>query len=141
MTAQMKDITDKQNVLLDDVLTLQAAVRTAVNERDWNALVTHIAALERATEAFTASEVEREAAFKSNSECDAETRAQFRALKAKLVRSQAENKALGDYISIMQGFVKGIVSDALPQSRNKVYGPNGAIVQSKPSSVVINTLY
>ena len=62
-------------------------------------------------------------------------------VRGKLVKSRTENKVLSEYINITKGFVQGIIDNALPQSRNKLYSRNGYIIQNQPESVVVNTLY
>ena len=64
----------------------------------------------------------------------------FTVLRGKLVKCRTENKALSDYISVTRNFVRKVIDNALPQTRNKVYTKSG-IVQKQPQSVVVNTLF
>ena len=59
-------------------------------------------------------------------------------MRAKLLKCKIENQALSKYVNITKNFIQGVVDNALPQSRNKVYSKNGKIVQPQPQSIVLN---
>jgi hypothetical protein len=137
----MEQLLDQENSLLDTILGKQAALRKTINNRNWNDLIDIISEINLLADCFKKVEFEREtlsAAFRFN---DFVVFSKLSEVRGKLVRSRSENKALCDYISITQGFVQGIIEDAVPQSRNKLYSRTGKIVHPQPSSVVVNTLY
>lgn len=137
----MEDFLDKENVLLDEILENQTVLRKVINERNWDELVKITATLEDLSERFSKIETARSAIASDESKLPQEIRDKLRSVRGKLVKSQAENKALGEYVSIMHGFVRGVIEEAVPQRRNKLYGSNGRILEPQPSSIVLNTLF
>lgn len=135
----MEQFLDKENKLLDEILECQCRLRAAVNERKWNELEDAVYVLGNLADQFEKTENER-SKLPSSTMSD-ELRAKMNDVRSKLIKSQAENKAIGEYVSIMNGFVKEVIDEAIPQGRGKIYGYNGAILQSQPSSVVLNALF
>ncbi|MDE5898223.1 MAG: hypothetical protein K2H09_03005 [Treponemataceae bacterium] len=134
-------VLEEENAVLDDVLAKQKEFRAAVNGRQWPDLVNVISAINLRMDQFNRLD-ERRAAFSASEEMDgAECSSILAEVRGKLVRCMAENKALGDYINITRNFVKGVIDNALPQSRSMVYSRSGAIVRQQPQSVVVNTLF
>lgn len=136
----MEQFLDKENKLLDEILECQGRLRAAVNERKWNELEDAVYVLGNLADQFEQTENERSKLPASGMMSD-ELRAKMNDVRSKLIKSQAENKAIGEYVSIMNGFVKEVIDEAIPQGRGKIYGYNGAILQSQPSSVVLNALF
>lgn len=135
-----RNILEKENSLLDEVLVLQQDLRNAVNEKDWTKLMSVISSINLKMDSFNHLDEEREKCAASQKD-DSEILNLLSEVRGKLVRTRTENKALGDYINITRNFVQGIIDTALPQSRAKVYSRSGSIVRNQPQSVVVNQLY
>lgn len=135
-----RNILEKENSLLDEVLVLQQDLRNAVNEKDWTKLMSVISSINLKMDSFNHLDEDREKYAVSQKD-DSEILNLLSEVRGKLVRTRTENKALGDYINITRNFVQGIIDTALPQSRAKVYSRSGSIVRNQPQSVVVNQLY
>lgn len=135
----MEEFLDSENELLDKILENQAGLRKVVNSRDWEKLVKITAELDDMADRFSKIETARSAL--PNQKLELKSREKLTQIRSKLVKSQAENKALGEYVSVMHGFVRGVIEEAIPQRRNKLYGRNGAFVDAKPSSILVNALF
>ncbi len=61
-------------------------------------------------------------------------------VRGKLLKCRVENNALNQYVGTASRFVRGIVNEALPQSRPRLYSHRGRVVQAQPKSIVVNTL-
>ncbi len=132
------EILEEENSILSEVLELQASLRKAVKEKDWPTLMKVISSINLKMDKFNSLDEAREtAAIIIGDNAAEDLLAQVR---GKLVRCRTENKALGEYIDITRKFVRGVINKA-PQSRAKVYGRTGQIVQEQPQSMVLNTLY
>ena len=140
MNGKYRDVLVSENKLISDVLCRQQALRDAVNNKDWTALMDAAGDVNEMMDAFNELDKEREELALGGLQEDAETYGLLAEIRGKLVKSRIENKALSDYISITREFVKGIIDTAVPQSRNRLYSRNGYVVQPQPESVVVNTL-
>ena len=140
MNGKYRDVLVSENKLISDVLCRQQALRDAVNNKDWTALMDAAGDVNEMMDAFNELDKEREELALGGLQEDAETYGLLAEIRGKLVKSRIENKALADYISITREFVKGIIDTAVPQSRNRLYSRNGYVVQPQPESVVVNTL-
>lgn len=141
MNGKYRDVLVSENKLISDVLCRQQALRDAVNNKDWTALMDAAGDVNEMMDAFNELDKEREELALGELQEDAETYGLLAEIRGKLVKSRIENKALSDYISITREFVKGIIDTAVPQSRNRLYSRNGYVVQPQPESVVVNTLF
>ena len=141
MNGKYRDVLVSENKLISDVLCRQQALRDAVNNKDWTALMDAAGDVNEMMDAFNELDKEREERALGGLQEDAETYGLLAEIRGKLVKSRIENKALSDYISITREFVKGIIDTAVPQSRNRLYSRNGYVVQPQPESVVVNTLF
>lgn len=141
MNGKYRDVLVSENKLISDVLCRQQALRDAVNNKDWTALMDAAGDVNEMMDAFNELDKEREELALGGLQEDAETYGLLAEIRGKLVKSRIENKALADYISITREFVKGIIDMAVPQSRNRLYSRNGYVVQPQPESVVVNTLF
>lgn len=141
MNGKYRDVLVSENKLISDVLCRQQALRDAVNNKDWTALMDAAGDVNEMMDAFNELDKEREELALGGLQEDAETYGLLAEIRGKLVKSRIENKALSDYISITREFVKGIIDTAVPQSRNRLYSRNGYVVQPQPESVVVNTLF
>ena len=141
MNGKYRDVLVSENKLISDVLCRQQALRDAVNNKDWTALMDAAGDVNEMMDAFNELDKEREELALGGLQEDAETYGLLAEIRGKLVKSRIEIKALADYISITREFVKGIIDTAVPQSRNRLYSRNGYVVQPQPESVVVNTLF
>ena len=141
MNGKYRDVLVSENKLISDVLCRQQALRDAVNNKDWTALMDAAGDVNEMMDAFNELDKEREELALGGLQEDAETYGLLAEIRGKLVKSRIENEALSDYISITREFVKGIIDTAVPQSRNRLYSRNGYVVQPQPESVVVNTLF
>ena len=141
MNGKYRDVLVSENKLISDVLCRQQALRDAVNNKDWTALMDAAGDVNEMMDAFNELDKEREELALGGLQEDAVTYGLLAEIRGKLVKSRIENKALSDYISITREFVKGIIDTAVPQSRNRLYSRNGYVVQPQPESVVVNTLF
>ena len=141
MNGKYRDVLVSENKLISDVLCRQQALRDAVNNKDWTALMDAAGDVNEMMDAFNELDKEREELALGGLQEDAETYGLLAEIRGKLVKSRIENKALADYISITREFVKGIIDTAVPQSRNRLYSRIGYVVQPQPESVVVNTLF
>ncbi len=141
MNGKYRDVLVSENKLISDVLCRQQALRDAVNNKDWTALMDAAGDVNEMMDAFNELDKEREELALGGLQEDAETYGLLAEIRGKLVKSRIENKSLADYISITREFVKGIIDTAVPQSRNRLYSRNGYVVQPQPESVVVNTLF
>ena len=141
MNGKYRDVLVSENKLISDLLCRQQALRDAVNNKDWTALMDAAGDVNEMMDAFNELDKEREELALGGLQEDAETYGLLAEIRGKLVKSRIENNALSDYISITREFVKGIIDTAVPQSRNRLYSRNGYVVQPQPESVVVNTLF
>ena len=144
----MADITEmerlllRENEILDRMLERQSALRTAVLQKKWDGVLESISAITKLTEGFEEAEKARNAL--STGGKDEAKKAMLPLLtqvRGKLVKSKTANRTLGNYIAVARDFIQSVLDEAFPQSGATVYSKAGKIMRSKPSSVVVNTLY
>ncbi|MGP1474829.1 MAG: hypothetical protein ACTTJ1_05420 [Treponema sp.] len=133
-----KDILIEERDVLSNIIDRQNELRKAVKEKDWTKLMDIISAVNVAMDKFTALDEKRESLSRdiNSGEC-------FDLLcevRGKLLKCRVENNALNQYVGTASRFVRGIVNEALPQSRPRLYSHRGRVVQAQPKSIVVNTL-
>jgi hypothetical protein len=141
-TTALDKILVRENELLDKLLSEQAALRESLHDKKWDNLIDTISSINMLADDFKKAESERE--LLEAEETGEEKKAVMPLLaqvRGKLVRSKIENQVLQDYLGIVRGFIEGVLDQVVPQGRNTVYSRSGKIVHSRPSSVVVNTLY
>jgi hypothetical protein len=141
-TTALEKILVRENDLLDELLIKQAALREALHDKRWDNLIETISSINMLADDFKEAESQRE--LLEAEETEEEKKAAMPLLaqvRGKLVRSKIENQVQQDYLTIVRGFIQGVLDEVVPQGRNKIYSRSGKIVHSRPSSVVVNTLY
>ncbi|MGP1459442.1 MAG: hypothetical protein ACTTKL_09050 [Treponema sp.] len=133
-----KDILIAERDVLSNIIERQNELRKAVKEKDWTKLTDVISAVNEAMDKFSALDEQRESLSRNvqSGEC-------FDLLcevRGKLLKCRVENNALNQYVGTASRFVRGIVNEALPQSRPRLYSHRGRVVQAQPKSIVVNTL-
>lgn len=141
MNSEYRDVLEKENKLISEVLCLQQELRKAVNVKDWMMLMQTSDSLNDKMDAFNNLDMRREQLSLHETEHDDEEAALISSVRKKLLKSRIENKSLSEYISVAREFVKSVVDTAVPQSRNKLYSRKGCIVQPQPERVVVDTLF
>ena len=137
-----EQILNKEEELLDSLTEKQAEFKVAVMEKNWEKLTSVINKINVQTDDFVELDAQREEMqYKMRAKELKQYSEKLGTLRAKLLKWKIENKALEKYVGITRDFIKGIVDNALPQSRNKVYSKKGMIVQPQPQSVVVNQLF
>lgn len=138
----LEKILVRENELLDELLAEQAALRESLHDKKWDNLIDTISSINMLADDFKKAESERELLEAGESaEGKKAVMPLLAQVRGKLVRSKIENQVLQDYLGIVRGFIEGVLDQVVPQGRNKVYSRSGKIVHSRPSSVVVNTLY
>ncbi|MBQ5999151.1 MAG: flagellar export chaperone FlgN [Treponema sp.] len=135
-----KEVLKEEKSILEEVLSAQQFVRKAINDKDWTGLMKFMSEVNILMDRFNRLDEERASLAENMGADDSESSVLLTEVRGLLVKCRAENKALSDYINITRNFVKGIIDNALPQSKAKVYSRNGNIVQNQPHSVVLNAL-
>lgn len=131
-------ILTEENEVIQEVLENQAVLKEAVNKKSWTELLDVVSRINLLMDRFNNLDEER-AKLAVQKECDTpEEKQLLLQIKGKLVQSRTENKVLGEYIQITRGFVQGIIDEALPQKRNKVYTRHGYATQLQPESVIVS---
>ena len=134
-----EDILEKEEGILDELVKSQNQLRKAVTEKNWESLTKIINTINTVSADFLEADAQREE-LQDMMKMD-EVKPYFERLgnmRAKLLKCKIENQALSKYVNITKNFIQGVVDDALPQSRSKVYSKTGKIVQPMPQSVVLN---
>lgn len=131
----------QENDLLDKILAEQKKFRAAVREKKWDILMDTISAINVLADNFNKVEGEREKLSQISSAFAKSSAPMLAQVRAKLLKSKAENSAIGDYVAITGAFIQGVMDSALPQSGSRVYSRDGSIVHSQPSSVVVNKIF
>ena len=140
--SEMERLLLRENEILDGMLAQQSALRTAVLQKKWDGVLESISAITRLTEAFEETEKTRNALSDARSdESKKKVLPLLTQVRGKLVKSKTANKTLGNYIAVARDFIQSVLDEAFPQSGATVYSKAGKIMRSKPSSVVVNTLY
>ena len=136
---EFEQILVKEEGILDELVKAQNQLRKAVTEKNWENLTKIINTINNLSENFIEVDTQRED-MQDMMKMD-EVRPYFERLgdmRTKLLKCKIENQALSQYVNITKNFIQGVVDNALPQSRNKVYSKSGKIVQPQPQSVVLN---
>ena len=134
-----EDILEREEGILDELVKAQDQLRKSVTEKNWESLTRIINTINTVSGNFLEADAQREE-LQDMMKMD-EVKPYFERLgnmRAKLLKCKIENQALSKYVNITKNFIQGVVEDALPQSRNKVYSKTGKIVQPMPQSVVLN---
>ena len=145
MNEKAKDfelILNREDEVLTSLSEKQSEFKAAVREKNWEKLTSVINEINLQTDSFADIDSQRESLQQQMEAGDVKKYTEkLSTLRAKLLKWKIENKALEKYVEITRDFIKGIVDNALPQSRNKVYSKKGMIVQPQPQSVVVNQLF
>ena len=134
-----EDILEREEGILDELVKAQDQLRKSVTEKNWESLTRIINTINTVSGNFLETDAQREE-LQDMMKMD-EVKPYFERLgnmRAKLLKCKIENQALSKYVNITKNFIQGVVEDALPQSRSKVYSKTGKIVQPMPQSVVLN---
>jgi hypothetical protein len=147
MNDALFELLGQEQQLLDKVITTQQEIRSLVRAKDWPALEGALHRFASLSAEFNALETRRSQTVEGdffvylNSLAGEEKRsmtARFSELRRSLTRSRAENKALNDYLLIMQDFLHGIFERVIPNRRAKVYDSTGAIASPMPTRLVVD---
>lgn len=142
MNEEFAAILKRMGEILDSISEKQKLLREAVNQKDWNKLMTLISEVNFLSDSFKSFDSKREKIQSHMQRGDLSPYTyDLSVLRTKLLRCKAENKAFASYVNISRTFVQQVVEKALPHSRNKNYSRNGAILQPQPQSVVVNQLF
>ena len=142
MNEEFSAILKRMETILDSISEKQKLLREAVNQKDWNKLMTLISEVNFLSDSFKSFDTKREKIQSNMQRGDLSPYTyDLSVLRTKLLRCKAENKAFASYVNISRTFVQQVVEKALPHSRNKNYSRNGAILQPQPQSVVVNQLF
>ena len=145
MNEKTKDfelILNREDEVLTSLSEKQSEFKAAVKEKNWEKLTSVINEINYQTDAFIEIDSQREDVQQQLEAVEIKQyNEKLNNLRSKLLKWKIENKALEKYVGITRDFIKGIVDNALPQSRNKVYSKRGMIVQPQPQSVVVNQLF
>ena len=138
-TKEFEQVLEREEQILDELVKNQNSLRKAVTEKNWESLTRIINTINTVSGNFLEADAQREE-IQDMMKID-EVKPYFGRLadmRAKLLKCKIENQALSKYVNITKNFIQGVVEDALPQSRSKVYSKTGKIVQPMPQSVVLN---
>jgi hypothetical protein len=147
MNDALFELLGQEQQLLNEVLATQQEIRSLVRDKDWSALESALQHFSSLSAEFTALETRRNQSVEGdffvylNSLAGEEKRimtARFFELRRSLARSRAENKALNDYLRIMQDFLHGIFDRVIPNRRAKVYTSAGVIINAMPTRLVVD---
>ena len=136
---EFEEVLDKEEKILDNLVHNQDLLKKAVTSKNWESLTKIINNINTISSEFLEPDTNREVLqdmMKMNEITPYFER--LGAMRSKLLKCKIENQALSKYVNITKNFIQGVVDNALPQSRNKVYSKNGKIVQPQPQSVVLN---
>ena len=132
-------VLEEESQLLDDILSLQGAVRLCVKKRKWNELEKNLSELQTKGDRFSELDLMREKlSAEKNLYTDSNIAVCSNAVRSKLVKSKIENQVLNEYVSTTRKFLQRVFDDALPESRNKIYDRYGRIVKNEASSLILN---
>lgn len=132
---------DEEKVL-DTILETQTSLRTAVFEKNWEELNKAIDNMNSLSSIFMDLDSKRDniQVNMKNEELMPYSE-KLGILRSKLLKLKIENQAFSKYVNITNNFVQGVIDNAVPQRRNKVYSKAGQILQPKPQSIVLNQLF
>lgn len=136
-----KILSDEEKIL-DEMISKQFELKTAVKDRNWEKLTKSIVDIDNLTNNF--QEIEDCRVAVQDMLKVKEIHPYFEKLgelRSKLLKCKIENQAMRKYVNITRDFIKEVVDNALPQSGNKVYSKKGVIVQPQPQCVVLNQLF
>ncbi len=132
-------VLEEESQLLDDILSLQGAVRLCVKKRKWNELEKNLSELQAKGDRFSELDLMREElSAGKNLYDDSNIAVCSNVVRSKLVKSKIENQVLNEYVSTTRKFLQRVFDDALPESRNKIYDRYGRIVKNEASSLILN---
>ena len=132
-------VLEEESQLLDDILSLQGAVRLCVKKRKWNELEKNLSELQAKGDRFSELDLMREElSAGKNLYTDSNIAVCSNAVRSKLVKSKIENQVLNEYVSTTRKFLQRVFDDALPESRNKIYDRYGRIVKKETRSLILN---
>lgn len=132
-------VLEEESQLLDDILSLQGAVRLCVKKRKWNELEKNLSELQTKGDRFSELDLMREKlSAEKNLYTDSNVAVCSNVVRSKLVKSKIENQVLNEYVSTTRKFLQRVFDDALPESRNKIYDRYGRIVKKETRSLILN---
>lgn len=130
-----------ENDVLDSILLKQTELKDYVTNRNWEKLITIITEINMKADMFNRIDTKRDELSQNLSDKEInEYQEKITILRSKLTKSKIQNETLSKYISITRGFIQGVVENAIPQARSKIYSKTG-IVQNQPQSVVLDKLF
>lgn len=137
-----ENILNQEDKILDDMYKQHGLLKNAVSEKNWENLTKVINDLNAASDEFLKIDGERDAVQKTFSEEEIKPYSQkISSLRTKLLKCKIENDAFGKYVNITKDFIKGVIDNALPQRRSKLYSRAGQIVQNQPESIVLSQFF
>lgn len=135
-------ILNDEEKILDNIMVNHTSLKKAVSEKNWEDLNKIIVEMNTLSTCFQNLDLKRDSIQVSMSNEELKPYSEkLSALRAKLLKCKIENEAFSKYVNITKDFIQGVIDNAVPQRRNKVYSKAGQIVQSKPQSIVVNQLF
>ncbi len=135
-------ILNNEEKVLDAISQQHVLLKKAVNEKNWEDLNKVISAMNNLSTEFQTLDAERDVI---QNEMKAEELQPYfekiSVLRSKLLKCKIENEAFSKYVNITKDFIQGVIENAIPQRRSKVYSKTGQIVQSQPKSVILSRLF
>lgn len=135
-------ILNNEEKVLDAISQQHVLLKKAVNEKNWEDLNKVISAMNNLSTEFQTLDAERDVI---QNEMKAEELQPYfekiSVLRSKLLKCKIENEAFSKYVNITKDFIQGVIENAIPQRRSKVYSKTGQIVQSQPQSVILSRLF
>jgi hypothetical protein len=145
----------KEIGLLEKIPPLQVLVRDAVINREWADYEGYLEAIGRIGAEFEVLETERNRLFGELDATDETDRfyamsarlpeherneltALYRQLKVQTLQIRLANDTLMDYIKETKNAISGILENAYPDRKGKIYSRNGAEREADMKSVVLN---
>ena len=136
---EFEAVLDQEEKILDSLVHNQDLLKKSVTDKNWESLTKIINNINTISSEFLEADTEREVLQDMMKMNDIKPYfGRLGNMRAKLLKCKIENQALSKYVNITKNFIQGVVEDALPQSRSKVYSKTGKIVQPQPQSVVLN---
>jgi hypothetical protein len=148
----LAEILGRQTALLDGIIETQKKIHAGVVAKNWQTLQVDLAALDALSLKFAELESARVALCGESprgidgivEQFPAGERAlvfgAFMGFRQKLFASKIESRSLGDYLKATIGFLRGVFESAAPNRKSKVYSQTGALVNTAPESLVLDTL-
>ncbi len=139
---QFEIILFKEEKNIENLSETQKLVKKSVMERNWEKLMNNIAKLNQLSDDFVKIDEKRDEIQKKLSEKElSKYYEKLGKLRAQLLKSKVENRALSEYVNVAKDFIQEVVQKAIPQARNKNYSRTGNFIQPQPQSVVVNQLF